>query len=228
MTGWRAARAADIYRRAGWPVLAGACWSTRKGRFVCTVDACRTGGPHPLVADAGGLHTVDIRALPTSMLTSAAAPGPWRRPHAVILPTGVVCDVVDAPAAVGRRITRALIRAGHTAPVALLAERWLVFVAPGTAGDVAGVEAAAALGALVHTWGSWVMLPPSKIGDRSRCQWLRPPWRTRWCMPPLGAARGALVEVRREDGAGSGSAPLVKVAGRCDPADLTINHAIGR
>ena len=114
------------------------------------------------------------------------------------------------------------------APVALLAERWLVFVAPGTGGDVAGVAAAAALGALVHTWGSWVMLPPSKIGDRSRCQWLRPPWSTRWCMPPLGPAPGALVEAWREDGAGSGSAPLVKVADRRDPADLAVHHAIGR
>ncbi len=228
MTGWRAARAADIYRRVGWPVVAGAWWSARKRRFVCTVDACRTGGPHPLVADAGGLHTVDIATLPASMLTSAKARGRWRRPHAVILPTGVVCDVIDAPAGVGRRFTNALVHAGHAAPVAVLAERWLVFVAPGTGNDIAAVEAAAAVGALLHTWGSWVMLPPSKIGDRSLCQWLRPPWSTRWCMPPLVAARAALTELRREDGARSGSARLVNLAGRCGPADLAVHDAIGR
>ncbi len=222
VTGWRAARAADIYRRVGWPVVAGAWWSARNRRFVCTVDACRTGGPHPLVADAGGLHTVDIATLPTSMLTSAEATGRWRKPHAVILPTGVVCDVVDAPAGVGRRIAAPscarVIR--HPWPSWPSAGSSSSHPAPATTSRP--LRRQSVVGALVHTWGSWVMLPPSKIGDRSRCRWLRPPWSTRWWMPPLVATRAALrnfgVRTRPGPAQPVSSRPPIGVAQRISPS----------
>jgi Bifunctional DNA primase/polymerase, N-terminal len=229
MTGWRLGGAAQLYRRVGWPVVAGAWWSSRSHRFVCSVDACRTAGPHPLVADAGGLHTVDMAALPASMLTSAAARRRWPRRSAVILPTGVVCDVIDSPTGVGRRLAGALARAGQVAPVAVVGERWLLFVAPGIGNDTGAVEAAAGLGALVHSWGSWVMLPPSRTGDRLRCHWVRPPWSTGWCMPAFGAIRDAIGGLRaaadgrfRPDSGGA-----VVGHGRSGPADLAVHHHLG-
>src|ERR1700753_3399074 len=86
----RLRRAAMRYAAHGWAVTPGACLDGH--RFDCARPGCPIMGCHPAIGsweDEASADPMRIRAW-------------WRRrPHTVLLATGVAFDVIEAPAALG-------------------------------------------------------------------------------------------------------------------------------
>lgn len=175
------ARAARVYAERGWPVAPGAWWTAASGapRYECGVPGCVTTGLHP------------VGSMMATVTEPSAATSLWSDlPHSVLLPTGVVCDVVEAPHEMGAEVWAALSATREPMPVATLPDRrWLFFAAPDLDPDLHDVLSRA--GALHHGRGSWVPLPPSRLAG-GMARWARPPASVGWRLPALAAVARAL------------------------------------
>lgn len=159
---------------------------------------------HEGMACAGGWPDLTRYAL----TTAADVTSRWtHRPYAVLVVTGVVCDVVDAPASVADRLVHHLHRTGRPALAARVDGRALVFLAAGRAVDTDRALTWARHGVVFHQRNSWVALPPSIVGG-DHARWITKPRRTgppplptadavlpvldRLCPPPPRPARGVV------------------------------------
>ena len=97
-----------------------------------------------------------------------------RRPAAVLLATGETFDVLEVPAALGRR---ALAVPGPVAVTA--AGRWMFFVQPGL---ILRSELDDRTDVVRHGPGSWVPAAPSRLAE-GPIRWAVAPERTRWRLP---------------------------------------------
>jgi hypothetical protein len=108
-----------------------------------------------------------------------------RRPPAVLLATGFAFDVLEVPAAVGRR---ALDVAGPVAVTA--AGRWMFFVGPGRP---LCPELDRRVDIVRHGQGSWVPAAPSRTAE-GPVRWVVAPERTRWLVGDPEAVQARLTE----------------------------------
>ena len=172
--------AVNAYLEAGWPIAPGAWWDARAEQYRCRRVGCLT---------TGTIHAADG-------MTPRRNPSAWSTdPATILLVTGHGIDVVELP--LGSTPPDAIFsRALIPGPVALwtsVRPRLLV-VASTTAG--AGVPDTLPRGlpegALLHSTGSYVPLPPSRVrtGD---VVWMRPPQALDWRLPELGEVLGLLV-----------------------------------
>jgi len=84
------------------------------------------------------------------------------QPYSLLLATGLVYDVIDMSAAVGRRTAAVLRTVGFPAPIAATPSgRWLF---PVVAGEPLCSDLDAHPEVQLHAHGSWVPLPPSPFG----------------------------------------------------------------
>lgn len=154
----------------GWPVTPGA--SLRAGRFDCGRPGCPTTACHPALE--GWEEAASQQP--------ARVAGWWRyAPHSVLLPTGVVFDVLEVPAALGALAVRRS-RAGGAdrGPVATTpAGRWMFFVRPG---QPLLPELASRLEVVRHTRGSWVPAPPTRLVE-GPVRWSVSPPEVGWRLP---------------------------------------------
>ncbi|MDX6741769.1 bifunctional DNA primase/polymerase [Actinocorallia sp. A-T 12471] len=175
----RLADAARDYARRGWTVVAGASAGVDR---ACSCDriGCPDPGAHPVSAAWGIQATAEAETLNRWWSRTPAAN--------VILPTGLVFDVFDVPAATGRAALEAMAAAGvPTGPVAGVGDdRLLFFVAtrgnpedeaewwschldstPETIADNPGMR--------WHCRDSYVVAPPSVLPSGREVFWVRPP-----------------------------------------------------
>ncbi len=196
----RLASAAREYVGAGWPVTPGAWWDASEARYRCDEPGCVTHGLHPTLPGAGGiLRRCQVSVAGAAASTAAAVFRRWaHRPYSVLFPTGQLADVLELAPETARRV----LPVAPPGPAALLPDgRALLFtaVAPG---DLTGRLAGA--GALHHTDGSWVPLPPTPLAAGA-VRWVRPPVTIGWWLPPpravaevlLAATAGANSPTRR-------------------------------
>ncbi len=170
----------------GWSVVPGARASRGSGgRVECSCGAARCAAP--------GAHPLDPSLEVPAGATLDEAVAAWRGvPGAsLLLPTGRGFDVLEVPAAAGRRALARLERMGlPLGPVAVAPhERAWFFVAPG---------AAEVLPRLLYRmgWddteldlrclgaGDHITAPPSDLGGLGPVTWLRPPTLERAGRPP--------------------------------------------
>jgi len=171
----RLRRAALRYAAHGWAVLPG----------------CPTTGDHP---------ATDAWADDAS--TDAARVARWwrRRPHSVLLATGVAFDVVEVPATLGLRVLgTARLHAdvlGHQhadarGPVAVTpGGRWMFLV---RAGRPLRSELECCLDVVRHGLGSWIPAAPSRMPE-GRVRWAVPPEQARWRLPESDGVQALLVD----------------------------------
>jgi len=162
---------------AGWPVLPGAWWSPIKRRHVCDIPTCLAAGPHPSV----GPIPQDTDLAVYALCHEEAVVDAWsRHPYSILIPTGIVCDVVEVPDSAAARLLPALRRAHLVGPIARHQSQRFIFTTTGSRLDVTdpwfGHNRV-----IPHGRGSWVTMPPSLLDGR-RVEWLippppRPPWR---------------------------------------------------
>jgi hypothetical protein len=108
-----------------------------------------------------------------------------RRTPAVLLATGIDFDVLEVPAALGRR---ALAVPG---PVAVTAGgRWMFFVGPGLA---LRPELDDRTDVVRHGAGSWVPAAPSRLPE-GPVRWAVPPERTQWLPGDAGIVQDRLAD----------------------------------
>ena len=101
-------------------------------------------------------------------------------PEGLLLVTGAVLDVLEVPAAYGRRVCAALRDAGMVVPVAATPTgSWWFPVAPGA---VLPAAAAGRAGVVLHTGGAAVLAPPSELPD-GWVHWRVPPAFTGYRLP---------------------------------------------
>lgn len=155
-------RAALRYAAHGWPVTPGA-HLTASG-FDCGRPGCDITGCHPAL-DAWTVSAGDDPARIAAW---------WqRRPHTVLLATGITFDVLEVPASLG----------GHGpahGPVAVTAGgRWMFLVRPGSP---LRPELDRRLDVIRHGTGSWIPAPPSRLPE-GPVRWEIPPARVHWRLP---------------------------------------------
>ncbi len=162
--------AVTAYLEAGWAVAPGAWWDPRAEQYRCRRVGCLT---------TGTIHAADG-------MTPRTDPTAWADdPATVLLITGHGIDVVELP--LGSTPPEAIFsRAIVPGPVALWASvrpRLLIFAAT-TAGGADQLPPGLPEGALLHSAGSYVPLPPSRVrtGD---VVWMRPPQSLDWHLPQL-------------------------------------------
>lgn len=176
---------------AGWPVVPGSWWSPAKQRHVCDMPACLVASLHPVVP--GVLSDAELMAYALTDVAAVAAR--WaRRPYAVLVPTGVACDVVEVPRPHGPVVIDALARHGRGV-IAANGRGWLIFTRPGGPSpgtvDAPGRREWAGL-VIVHGAGSWVAIPPSVVAGRA-LRWIWPPPRQpHWPLPDQRTVLAAL------------------------------------
>ncbi|MBB1256147.1 bifunctional DNA primase/polymerase [Streptomyces alkaliterrae] len=156
----------------GWDVVPGA----RRGRDGCS---CGAGG-----CPAPGAHPLDASVEITAGTTVESATRLWddMPPATLLLPTGRSFDVLDVPAAAGRRALVRLERMGlPLGPVALAPHgRAWFFVAPGAAAELPdllyrmGWEGIR-LDLRCRGRGDHITAPPSDFAGLGPVGWLRPP-----------------------------------------------------
>jgi hypothetical protein len=188
----RLRRAALRYVEHGWAVIPGACLAGN--RFVCGRPGCPIMGCHPAPEGWEDSASTDVAKVAT-----------WwrRRPHTVLLATGITFDVLEVPAALGLRVLGATrLHAGvvgpdRTAvrgPVAVTpAGRWMFLVRPG---ESLRPELENCLDVVRHGTGSWVPAAPSRMPE-GPVRWAVPPEQTLWRLPDPGAVQGMLVDALR-------------------------------
>jgi hypothetical protein len=163
--------AVNAYLEAGWPIAPGAWWDPRAEQYRCRRIGCLT---------TGTIHAADG-------MTPRRDPSSWSHdPATILLVTGHGIDVVELP--LGSTPPEAIFsRTLIPGPVALwtsVRPRLLV-VASTTAGGVLDkLPDGLPEGALLHSSGSYVPLPPSRVrtGD---VVWMRPPHALGWHLPDL-------------------------------------------
>jgi hypothetical protein len=165
--------AVNAYLEAGWSVAPGAWWDPRAEQYRCRKVGCLT---------TGTIHAADG-------MTPRRDAAAWADdPATVLLITGHGIDVVELP--LGSTPPEAIFsRALIPGPVALWASvrPRLLLLASTTGGGAVPDHLPEGLpeGALLHSTGSYVPLPPSRVrtGD---VVWMRPPQSRDWVLPDLG------------------------------------------
>jgi hypothetical protein len=164
--------AVHAYLEAGWPIVPGAWWDPRAEQYRCRRVGCLT---------TGTIHAADG-------MTPRRDPSAWNEaPATILLVTGHGIDVVEIP--LGSTPPDAIFSRTLTpGPVALwtsVRPRLLV-LASTTAGAAVplGLPSGLPHGVLLHSSGSYVPLPPSRVrtGD---VVWIRPPQTLDWRLPGL-------------------------------------------
>lgn len=168
------------YARLGWPICPGA-HPLRRGPRACSCDrlGCPDPGAHPLSPAWQLQATVDAAQITRW----------WQQdPEAnIILPTGRVFDVFDAPLAAGLAALSRMDAAGcETGPVAANGDRVLFYVA--TRGnpddedewwtcslDCVPETIDSTPGLRWHCRESYVLAPPSRLPSGQPVSWLRSP-----------------------------------------------------
>jgi hypothetical protein len=179
------------YLEAGWAIAPGAWWDNRAEQYRCRRVGCLTTGT--IHAAAGMAPRTD----PTAWADD---------PATILLVTGHGIDVVELP--LGTTPPEAIFsRAIVPGPVALWASvrpRLLLFAAT-TAGGADQLPPGLPEGALLHSTGSYVPLPPSRVrtGD---VVWMRPPQSLDWQLPQLSE----VVDLLARRLTGAGAAPLAE------------------
>ena len=164
--------AVTAFLEAGWAIAPGAWWDPRVEQYRCRRVGCLT---------TGTIHAADG-------MTPRSDPSAWADdPATILLITGHGIDVVELP--LGTTPPEAIFsRALLPGPVALWASvrpRLLVFAATTGGGGVPDrLPPGLPEGALLHSAGSYVPLPPSRVrtGD---VVWMRPPQSLDWQLPEL-------------------------------------------
>jgi hypothetical protein len=165
--------AVTAFLEARWAIAPGAWWDPRVEQYRCRRVGCLT---------TGTIHAADGMAPRTD-------PSAWADdPATILLITGHGIDVVELP--LGTTPPEAIFsRAMLPGPVAMWASvrpRLLVFTATTGGGPVPDrLPDGLPEGALLHSTGSYVPLPPSRVrtGD---VVWMRPPQALDWQLPQLG------------------------------------------
>lgn len=193
----RLRRAALRYIEHGWPVTPGACLAG--SHFVCGRFGCPTRGCHPALEDWEQAASTDV----------ARVAAWWRRrPHTVLLTTGIAFDVLEVPASVGLRALATVrlhagvvgpARTGARGPVAVTPTgRFMFLVRPG---DELCPELANRIDIVLHGRGSWVPAAPSRTSEGA-VRWAAPPEETLWRLPDCRAVQQVLVDALRARGDG--------------------------
>ena len=165
--------AVTAFLEAGWAIAPGAWWDQRLEQYHCRRVGCLT---------TGTIHAADG-------MTPRTDPSAWADdPATILLITGHGIDVVELP--LGTTPPEAIFsRTTLPGPVALWASarpRLLLFAST-TGGSTVPDRLPGGLpeGALLHSTGSYVPLPPSRVrtGD---VVWMRPPQALDWHLPELG------------------------------------------
>jgi hypothetical protein len=164
--------AVTAFLEAGWAIAPGAWWDPRVEQYRCRRVGCLT---------TGTIHAADG-------MNPRTDPSAWADdPATILLITGHGIDVVELP--LGTTPPEAIFsRAMLPGPVALWASvrpRLLVFAATTGGGAVPDrLPQELPEGALLHSTGSYVPLPPSRVrtGD---VVWMRPPQSLDWQLPEL-------------------------------------------
>jgi hypothetical protein len=186
--------AVTAFLEAGWAIAPGAWWDPRVEQYRCRRVGCLT---------TGTIHAADG-------MVPRSDPSAWADdPATILLITGHGIDVVELP--LGSTPPEAIFsRAMLPGPVALWASvrpRLLVFAATTGGGAVPDrLPAGLPEGALLHSTGSYVPLPPSRVrtGD---VVWMRPPQSLDWKLPELREVVDVLARRVATDAAGTPDAP---------------------
>jgi hypothetical protein len=171
---------------AGWAIAPGAWWDPRVEQYRCRRVGCLT---------TGTIHAADG-------MTPRTDPGAWADdPATILLITGHGIDVVELPlgATPPEAIFSSAMLPGPVAMWASARPRLLVFAATTGGGGVPDrLRAGLPEGALLHSTGSYVPLPPSRVrtGD---VVWMRPPQALDWQLPQLAEVLELLARRLRGD-----------------------------
>jgi Bifunctional DNA primase/polymerase, N-terminal len=167
-------RAAQRYADRGWRVIPGACLIG--DRFVCG-PLCPTVSCHPATDHWEKLAASDLSEVDRWWADA---------PYSVLLATGYLFDVIEAPA----RLALPVGRRGAAGPVAVTPDgRWMFLV---TAGDSLRPELAAHLDVVLHGPGSWVPAPPTRT-PLGRVRWEVHPAVNGWRLPDPYAVQASLL-----------------------------------
>lgn len=149
----RLRRAALRLAAHGWPVTPGAC--LRADRFDCGRPGCPTTGCHPALEAWEQVATHNRERI-----------SQWWRytPHSLLLPTGVTFDALDVSAPLGALVTHSRQWTKEMrGPVATTPTgRWLFLVRPG---EPLLPELAHRWDVVLHSRGSWVPAPPTRLPE---------------------------------------------------------------
>lgn len=199
----RLRNAALRYAEHGWDVTPGA--PLTGGRFDCARPGCPTMGCHPALEGWEDAATSD---------RGRVADWWQRHAHAVLLPTGLAFDVLEAPAHLGLRVLGAArLHAGIVGPgrgqvrgpVAVTPTgRWMFLVRPG---DPLRPELDESLDVVRHGRGSWIPAPPTRLPE-GVVRWSVSPEETRWRLPDSYAVQGMMVDALGAVAATRPAAPL--------------------
>ena len=196
--------AVTAFLEAGWAIAPGAWWDPRVEQYHCRRVGCLT---------TGTIHAADG-------MTPRTDQSAWADdPATILLITGHGIDVVELP--LGTTPPDAIFsRTALPGPVALWASarpRLLLFAST-TGGRAVPDRLPDGLpdGALLHSTGSYVPLPPSRVrtGD---VVWMRPPQALGWELPELAEVVDALARRVSGDGSSPASASVPDAAGTSAP-----------
>jgi len=165
--------AVNAYLEAGWPIAPGAWWDPRGEQYRCRRVGCLT---------TGTIHAADGMTPRTDAVAWSSDPA------TVLLVTGHGIDVIELP--LGSTPPETIFsRTALPGPVALWTSvRPRLLVLASTTGGAPVPDALPAglpEGVLLHSSGSYIPLPPSRVrtGD---VVWMRPPQSLDWQLPELG------------------------------------------
>jgi hypothetical protein len=196
----RIAAAARAYGRHGWSVAPGTWWEPRADRYGCGRPCCTIRSAHPV--DLTGM-TPDHPGVPfagrcrvSADRYSSADPRRLDRiwaedPYTLLLPTGAVATVIDAPHPIARAAAARLLRDGQAAPIAVAVRGRLQLFAGPAPDNVIPQQEVSGAGVLLHGPGSWVAHPPSTLRT-GPVRWVRTPTDVGWTLPPFDQAVDAL------------------------------------
>jgi hypothetical protein len=152
----------------GWPVTPGSYFNGE--RMACDRSTCWATSCHPLLPD----------------WESNTDSSDWwnERPHAVLLTTGEVFDVIEVPGLLGAKVK------GVFGPIALLpTRRWMFFV---RSGSMLRPELEHRLDIVQHGAGSWVPAPPTLLAEGS-VRWHLSPQQVGWTLPAATDVQQAMM-----------------------------------
>jgi hypothetical protein len=162
--------AAGRFTDHGWPVTPGSYFNGE--RMACDRPTCWASSCHPILPDWDRTTEVHI--------------GDWwrERPHAVLLPTGRLFDVIEVPSLLGTKVD------GMTGPVAVLpTARWMFLVQSGTP---LRPELEHRFDIVRHGIGSWVPAPPTVLPE-GQVRWHVSPHMVGWHLPESREIQQAMV-----------------------------------
>jgi hypothetical protein len=170
LTRLRLRRAALRLAARGWPVTPGAC--LRANRFDCGRPGCPTTACHPALEGWEQAASHD----------PVRVAGWWQyAPHSLLLPTGLVFDVLEVSAPLGALAVAAPRWSGpRRGPVATSPTgRWMFLTRPG---QPLLPELAGRLDVVRHARGSWVPAPPTRLVE-GPVRWTVAPSEVGWRLP---------------------------------------------